>query len=166
MEVTAQHWMQLWCFKPEREYVWACTWGGVVHGAGQQEVEVLLVSSLLLEPRLQHHLHGEHVVLHLLQVDLGSQHQTVCWRHRERQTVSQASKLTGNVLHFSVRQRRENRKSACCCLIMTTRWRQNSIYIYICSVFYWLSETLVLALCRPWKLFELFSHLKARASRD
>lgn len=107
LEVTARHWMQQRCFKPEREYVWACTCGGVVHGAGQQEVEVLLVSSLLLEPRLQHHLHGQHVVLHLLQVNLGSQHQTVCWRHRERQSVSQASKLTGNVLHFSVRQRRE-----------------------------------------------------------
>lgn len=57
-----------------------CTWNGIVQGAGQQEVEVLSVSSLFLKPRLQHRLHGEHAVFHPLQVNLRSQHQTVWWR--------------------------------------------------------------------------------------
>lgn len=60
-----------------------CTWDGIVQGVGQQEVEVLSVASLLLKPRLQYHLHSEHTVFHLLQVDVRSQHQTVCQRaHR------------------------------------------------------------------------------------
>lgn len=53
------------------------TWNKTVQWARQQEVEVLPVSSLLLKPRLQHHLHGEHTVFHLLQVDLRSQQQRV-----------------------------------------------------------------------------------------
>lgn len=57
-----------------------CTWNGIVQGAGQQEVEVLSVASLLLKPRLQHCLHGKHAVFHPLQVNLRSQHQTVWWR--------------------------------------------------------------------------------------
>lgn len=67
----------------------AVTWSVMVRGGWQQQVEVLSVSSLLLKPRLQHGFHGEHVVFHSLQVDLHSQHQTVCRRqlnsltHRE-----------------------------------------------------------------------------------
>lgn len=46
------------------------TWNGSVLGAGQQQVEVLSVSCLLLKPRLQNRFHGNHTVFHPLQVDL------------------------------------------------------------------------------------------------
>ena len=63
------------------------TWNKTVQGAWQQEVEVLPVSSLLLKPRLQHCLHGEHTVFHQLQVDLRSQQQRV-WRWTHRVSLS------------------------------------------------------------------------------
>lgn len=55
-------------------------------------------------------------------------------------------------------------KNSACRLTMTTRWKQNSIYTSI--VFLLLLSAGSQSLCRPWKLFELFSLLKAKASRD
>lgn len=67
----------------EEFYLCVCvclTWNEPIHGARQQEVKVLPVSALLLKPCLEHGLYGKHAVLHLLQVDLGPQHQRVWTR--------------------------------------------------------------------------------------
>lgn len=54
------------------------TWNGIIRGAWQQEMELFSVSSLLLKPCLEHSLHSENVVLHLLQVDFSPQQKRVC----------------------------------------------------------------------------------------
>lgn len=56
-----------------------CTWSRVT---GQQEVKLLPVSFLLLQPRFQHHLNVENTVLDPLQINFCSKHETVWWKTR------------------------------------------------------------------------------------
>lgn len=55
------------------------TWSRI---AGQQEVKLLPLSSLLLQPRFQHHLNVRNTVLDLLQINFCPKHETVWWKTR------------------------------------------------------------------------------------
>ena len=57
----------------------ACTWSRIT---GQQEVKLLPVSSLLLQPCFQHHLNVRNTVLDPLQINFCSKRETVWWKTR------------------------------------------------------------------------------------
>lgn len=59
-----------------------CTWSTI---AGQQEVELLPLSSLLLQPRFQHHLNVDDGVLDPLQINFCPKHETVCLKDKNIQ---------------------------------------------------------------------------------
>lgn len=56
-----------------------CTWSRIT---GQQEVKLLPVSSLQLQPRFQHHLNVGNTVLDPLQINFCTERETVWWKTR------------------------------------------------------------------------------------